>query len=318
MFPPSDDEEEGSSSWREKMPPLPKFLNPTSLFAGKNTKDREYAQHRTRTPLSTERNQRDWEGVTLRRADREGNPYEHTNYATEARFTPSGQINQPGRYVLTMSKLSLWSVAFGLFFLGVLFFGGGFIVALSLLSATPQMLSSTDHGVSIHSAVARGGALIPIDQGKQIPQKAAPLALQTPQTGEIPSVAPAPTPCASNSSRLIRSIFRTLTRCLRPSEYRYRRTWNCSYNTSTGRSTSTSSSCRCCGSAGSDISCSAYFCFYSTDTYDVSTPSCAANPGSCARCRCSNTCPGISRDTCRTNSSGTIHRTTTFPRRGFD
>lgn len=131
---------EENSSWRKNISPLPHFLlNPKknkNLLFPDGEEIKEFSQDARIAPKKKQP-----ENLISSHKDK-------TFRGTRLSSPLSSHKNKG--YTFTMTKLSMWTVAFSLFLLGVLFFILGFLVALYLMSSKPTLVSKIEHSVSEH------------------------------------------------------------------------------------------------------------------------------------------------------------------------
>lgn len=203
--------EEESSAWRKNISPVPYFLlNPKK------------AQKKDSLFSNREDFMESPQGKNLHSKQKHSSSPKDKIFRGEK---VSSQIshNRNKGYSFTMTKLSMWTVAFSLFLLGILFFILGFLVALYLMGSKPTFVSKIEHTVSKDDRFltptknTKQPPVAPTQQSTQSSSETGNLSMnfkpnapsvQNSETSPIPSTVatpspqPSPPPAASPSSAL--------------------------------------------------------------------------------------------------------------------
>ncbi len=120
---------EDQGYWRKKMSPLPRFL----IRKRGDTVEKEEPSLSSITSLKKQRRFDSSKDYPF------GEGYKKSKEIPSNIPNVSYQPITQGRYVLVMTRLSMWTIAFCLLLLGVLFYLAGFFSALYLLSASSHL-----------------------------------------------------------------------------------------------------------------------------------------------------------------------------------
>lgn len=144
---------ESRSSWRRTVSPVPSFLLRSEE---RLKKDKKETNAEGKEVPSSRRRRLKKENNATSEVPRHFQLSSHEKEDFHLGYSP---FNSPPylqrRYVFVMTKFSFWAVLGSLFFLGVLFFVGGFVLALYLVTSSPTFMTKFETKMA-HSRESEG------------------------------------------------------------------------------------------------------------------------------------------------------------------